>query len=367
MIAADRAVADVHGPRAVRLIDDAIARFELDLSSLTVLTEAATGAFAVTAVIAARAGAARVLALARESPYGSVADARAAVAALARLAGVPRTTIEVLDELSTDVISAADVVTNLGSVRPIDATFARSLKPTAAVSLMCEAWEWRPGDLDLDACRARGAVVIATDESANGAGVFDHCGTLAVRLVLDADVEVLRSAIVVVGGDEFARVAAAALTRSGAHVTLATDLRDESVRAAVSRADALVVADYLATDDVVGDNASSTMAPDELARLAPTITVVQLAGPIDADALVRRGIRCIPAVRLPPRRMSRTLAYLGPRPVIDLHCAGLRVGELATRARLSGLSPDDVVDRVIRRTSLAQRIDVGHREAHASP
>jgi hypothetical protein len=54
-------------------IEDAIDRLELDLSGKVVLTEAATGAYIVTPVIAALAGA-EVYAFTKDTRYGTVAD-----------------------------------------------------------------------------------------------------------------------------------------------------------------------------------------------------------------------------------------------------------------------------------------------------
>src|SRR5690606_1365873 len=55
--------------RLVPLMRAAIARCRLDLSGLTVLTEAASGAYVVTPVLAALAGAARVIAVTRTTRY----------------------------------------------------------------------------------------------------------------------------------------------------------------------------------------------------------------------------------------------------------------------------------------------------------
>ena len=74
--------------RQVALMHRAIADTGLNLSELAVLTEAATGAYGVTAVIAALAGARKVYALARASRYGSAAQAADWVLQLARAAGI---------------------------------------------------------------------------------------------------------------------------------------------------------------------------------------------------------------------------------------------------------------------------------------
>ena len=62
----------LNSQRLVRLMQQAIERCQLQLDNLTVLTEAATGAYAVTPVIAAIAGAKKVFAIARSSRYGTL-------------------------------------------------------------------------------------------------------------------------------------------------------------------------------------------------------------------------------------------------------------------------------------------------------
>ena len=56
-------------------IEDAVDRLNLDLSGKVVLTEAATGAYIVTPVIAALAGA-EVYAFTKDTRYGTVAEVR---------------------------------------------------------------------------------------------------------------------------------------------------------------------------------------------------------------------------------------------------------------------------------------------------
>ncbi|MEJ5197352.1 MAG: hypothetical protein WHX53_00370, partial [Anaerolineae bacterium] len=275
--------------RLVGLIRRTIAFLDLDLSGLVVLTEAASGPYVVTPIIAALAGAARVIALTAASRYGSVEAVVAETHALADLCGVGvqvadasaaargdenlrsngfsrsgqpgatkvattkerilRTDVHAAAGATTDenahrtrafrrllssrgqpaeasspdrqeaifgtgsvevytvrrleLFAAADIITNLGFVRPIDAAAVAAMKPTAVVPLMCEGWEIRPGDVDLEACRARGIPVIATNEDYPGLEVFAYSGWLALKMLFDAQIEVHKSRLAVVSGDKF--------------------------------------------------------------------------------------------------------------------------------------------------------------------
>lgn len=118
--------------RMVRLMREAIARVKLDLSGMVIVTEAATGAYAVTPVIAALAGAHRVYAMARSSKYGAFQEVVEQTQSLAELAGVQES-IEVVNRITKRMIGQADIITNSGHVRPIDARKIGWMKSTAVI------------------------------------------------------------------------------------------------------------------------------------------------------------------------------------------------------------------------------------------
>ena len=117
-------VASVSPAGTQGLLDDIrtrIAALKLDLTGLRVVTEAATGAYACTAVIAAMAGAAQVVCTARDTArYGRFEDAAAATLALARQAGVDGR-LDIRPMIGPEVFRQCDILTNSGHLRPITA------------------------------------------------------------------------------------------------------------------------------------------------------------------------------------------------------------------------------------------------------
>lgn len=337
--------------RLVALITETVQHLSLQLNGLTVLTEGATGAFAVSATLAAVAGADRVIAITRDSSYGTAQDAERQTRRVAELCGVePR--VDVITSLDAATVGSCDVITNLGFVRPLDATVVGWMKPTAVISLMCEAWEYRPGDVDLDACRARGILVLATNEHAAEMPVFRYCGLLAERMLRDAGVELKGTRVAVLGRDPFTPVITRGLKRAGAEVQTDDTLTRASALEAIAGAQAILVAEYATADLVLGDGGIVSAA--EIAARAPGAAVVQFAGAIEPVSLTEHGIRVWPDPPVGPRRMSRTLAHLGVRPVIELHAAGLKVGQRGARARLAGLTGDAAVDEARAKCDLVQ-------------
>lgn len=310
--------------RTLKLIRDTIAFLQLNLTGLTVLTEAASGPYVVTPVIASLAGAKRVLAITNDSRYATADAVIAQTRALEKMcdAGV-RT--EIYTERSLDLFAQADIVTNLGFVRPIDTDAVAAMKETVVVPLMCEAWELRPGDVDLAACKTKGIHVSGTNEDYPGLDIFTYSGWLCMKMLFDAQIEIHKSYILVVSTDKFGIVIENLLKRAGALVSRINTFRNLS-KSDITGIDAIVIADYTSTDMILGQNGDITAS--ELAAIVPDVSIIQYAGHIDVNRLKASGIFVYPGIEMGPQRMAQTLAALGVRPVVELHAAGLKIGEV---------------------------------------
>src|ERR1035437_2731056 len=109
---------DVLENRSRALIGKLIRKYELDLSGLTVFTEAATGSYRYTSLIAALAGAKQVYAVAADSKYGQKEIVKDQTLREAEASGV-HDKITILFGKDGECLSHSDIVTNLGFVRPI--------------------------------------------------------------------------------------------------------------------------------------------------------------------------------------------------------------------------------------------------------
>ena len=338
--------------RAGRAIERAVERLELDLRDLTIYTEAGTGLFAWTASLAAAAGADEVIALAR--PFGALTAAE--VSADARhLAGALGfgSRVNVVTSRSTADLGRAHVVTNLGFVRPIDRELIEALGPAAAVPFMREAWEWRDGEFDVDACRERGIPVFGTDEHDPQVGVFAACGHLAIKMLTEAGFDTAGGErCVVFSPDRFGPTIVEALVGIGIDVELA--LTGEQAADRLRDAGALVVADFNGPMRVAETAAINSAG---LRRMTPGSVVIAFAGGVDAGLVEACGHRCWPIEGSRPGRMGLTLSHVGPGAVLRLHGAGLKVGAASSRGRARGLAGQQLFEYVAERAP-AQQIPV---------
>jgi hypothetical protein len=324
--------------RLLRLIREGIDRCELDLRSSVVLTEAAAGAYAVTPIMAALAGARQVFAFTRTSRHGSIEDVTRQTRTLAKLAGVDGR-IEILTDRSPDVIGQADIVTNSGHVRPIDREFVGFLRPTAVIPLMYESWEFRPADIDVGACRQKGIPVAGTNERHRSVDVFSYLGIMAVKLLLDAGIAVHGSRILLLCDNPFAEFIERGLTGAGARV----DCRSRMTPTDGATAwDAVVVALRPAQPHKVG-----RLEADVLGARHDGAIVAQYFGDVEREHFASVGVPVWPLDAPASGHMGILPSAVGPEPVVRLQCGGLKVGELLWRARQAGTSPDQAVQSAV--------------------
>jgi hypothetical protein len=317
--------------RLIRLTRTAIDRCRLDLSGLTVLTEAATGAYVVTPVLAAMAGA-DVYALAASTPYGSSEQIENLTVELARLGDVMER-INLLRRKEPTVMALADIVTNSGQVRPIDGEMIAHLKPSAVVPLMYESWEYRTADVDLQACRARGLLVAGTNERHPHVDVFSFLGQMAIKQLHDAGIPVRGSRIVLLCDNNFGPFIARDLENSGAEVTQTAHLTTDALPA---DCDAVILALQPGKAPVITANDATLLTEG-----APGAVLVQYWGDVDRAALGAVRVPVWPPE--PPRagHMGVLPSAIGPEPIVRLQAGGLKVGEVLARG-LDDASPEDL-------------------------
>jgi hypothetical protein len=319
--------------RLLRLMRRSVAECRLDLSGFVVLTEAATGPYVVTPVLAAMAGAADVVALTRDTRYGNAAAVTKSTLALAQAAGVADR-ITVTTARRAEDIARADVVTNSGHVRPIDDSMISLMKPTAVVPLMFEAWEAEAGrsDLDIPALRKRGIAVAGTNERHPAVDVFSYLGLMAVKLLLDAEVPAYRSRIAVLCDNPFLDFIVHGLVGAGAEVTAAaslTELLDDP------QPDALLV-----SVRPTGAPVLNSVEMDSLTRRWPGCLVAQYWGDLDRDGLADRGIPVWPVASPGEGHMGVLPSAVGPDPIVRLQTGGLKVAEVLLRRAAGGSTED---------------------------
>jgi hypothetical protein len=320
---------------------EAIERLKLDLKGKIVLTEAATGAYIVTPVIAALAGA-EVYAFTRNTKYGTVEEVKKQTNELMAFMPEKKLNLTFIDSIDPVVLGKADIITNSGHLRPLNAEKLRYVRKGVAIPLMYEAWEWRDGDLDIHFCKDKGILVGATNERHPDIDVFNFLGDMALKMIFDAGLCLYKNYFILISNNDFGPFIAKVLSKvcrglavcdlpanrnkyEGLAIDWIGDFPDISIPEKYRKSDAVIFTAYPFDRNWIGDG-SQPISAENLSRILPDSLLLRYAGDIDEDF-------CKPLLQYYPERvhsghMGILPSAIGFDPIIRLQSGGLKVGEM---------------------------------------
>jgi hypothetical protein len=294
----------------------------------------------VTPVLAALAGA-EVYAFTRNTKYGTVEEVREKTNALGDVFHDKKLKISVIDKVTPDIISKADIITNSGHLRPLNSEILQFAKRGAVIPLMYEAWEWRKADLDLAYCKERGIIVAATNERHPAIDVFNYLGDMALKLIFEAGICTYKNSFVLLCNNDFGPYIAKVLSKvcgslgvcdtiknkekyKGLEIDWLGDFPDIDIPEKYCKSEALIFTAYPFEKTWIGDK----MLPinvEALQQAMPGAKLLRYAGHIDED-MCKRYMHIYPeSVR--PGHMGILPSAIGFDPIIRLQSGGLKVGE----------------------------------------
>lgn len=322
--------------KLVRQVKD----LELNLKGKTVLTEAASGAYIVTPVLAALAGA-KVYAFSKTTRYGTVDEIFAGTKELAQSFNGSPLDIYLIDKITPEIVSQADIITNAGHLRPLNETLLSHAKDEMVIPLMYEAWEWRDADMDIQYIRKRGFKIGATNERHPNVDVFNYLGDMALKQIFDAGLCPYKNKFILLCNNDFGPFIARVL--SAVCEKLAVIDKDENkerynpdhiewiggfpkfrVPESYKDAEAIIFTAYPFDQEWIGEK-----TPVSLKEIQTQLTdpfILRYAGDLNEKYLQDHGVRFFPQ-HVHSGHMGILPSAIGYDPIIRLQSGGLKAGE----------------------------------------
>ncbi len=312
----------------------------LDLKGKTVLTEAASGAYIVTPVLAALAGA-EVFAFSKTTRYGNLDEVFAATKQLANSFTAFPLHIQLIDTITPEIVAQADMITNSGHLRPLNEALLSHAKDELVIPLMYEAWEWRNADMDIAYIRKRGFRIGATNERHPEVDVFNYLGDMALKQIFDAGICPYRNRFILICNNDFGSFIAK--TMSGICESLGVIDMDEHrhlynpekidwiggfpnirIPEKYKNAEAVIFTAYPFDQTWIGEKTVIDM--DQILSQLSDPFILRYAGDIDEGLLEKRGLRFFPR-HVQSGHMGVLPSAIGFDPIIRLQSGGLKAGE----------------------------------------
>jgi hypothetical protein len=261
-------------------------------------------------------------------------------------------------QVPEEVYSTIDILTNSGFLRPIKGDIITKLKKTAVIPLMWETWEFREGEIDIEACQKALIPIIGTNEHFKDADMFAYPGMLALKLLFQSNLEVACNKFILLGGGLTGKLIAKTFKNIGIDFMWFGDNGRERMKDMFSysslkgelfkqkRLDAIVVADHIFKREIIGSNGYISF--NEIRNQFPYVKICHICGNINVMELQSSNLSFYPDNIKPFGYMSYETINLGWEPVIMLASAGLKVGEIAARSRLAGMSLEESIDQTVK-------------------
>lgn len=318
-------------------LKECVENLSLDLRGKVVLTEAASGHYVVTPVLAALAGA-KVYAYSRTTRYGTVEEVFDTTRKWMQACGVDA---HLITEITPEIIAEADVITNSGHLRPLTPDMLQHAKDSVVIPLMYEAWEWRGADMDIDYIRSRGIKIAATNERHPDVDVFNYLGDMAMQQIFDAGTCPYRNKFVLVCNNDFGPYIAKVIARNCAglavidteenrsrydmdNITWVGGFPDINIPEEFKSADGIIFTAYPFDQTWIGNN--TPISAQQIKDQFYNPLILRFDGHVDTAVLREKGIRYFPE-HVEPGHMGVLPSAIGLDPTIRLQAGGLKVAE----------------------------------------
>jgi hypothetical protein len=313
---------------------------DLNLKGKVVLTEAATGAYVVTPILAALAGA-KVYAFSKTTRYGTINEVFEGTKSVYKNVE-DKLDITFIDTLTPEIIAQADIITNSGHLRPLTKEKLQYAKDNVVIPLMYEAWEWRESDMDINYIRQRCFKVGATNERHPEVDVFNYLGDMAVKQILDAGLCLYNNKFILITNNDFGPYIAKVISKmcdklgvidkqenqhkySFENIEWIDHFPGINIPQHFKDAEAIIFTAYPFDNIWIGNDHDAINVQSIKEKLSYPF-ILRYAGDVDTNALKAAGIRYFPE-QVQSGHMGILPSAIGYDPIIRLQAGGLKVGE----------------------------------------
>jgi hypothetical protein len=322
-------------------IKSIINSLELNLTGKIVLTEAASGPYIVTPIIAAIAGA-KVYAFTKDTSYGSVQEIITNTKKIIQEYKTEILDITFIEELTPEIIASADIITNSGHLRPLDKNKLKFAKEGVVIPLMYEAWEWREADLDINYVKSKNIKIGATNERHPFVDVFNYLGDMAIKQIFDAGLCPYNNNFILICNNDFGPFIAKTVSKVCSNLAIIDKDSNKdkydlnridwiggfpsiSIPDKYKNSEAIIFTAYPFDQNWIGGNGIINV--ESIINQIQNPYILRFCGDIDEVDLLSKRLNFYPK-HVKSGHMGVLPSEIGFDPIIRLQSGGLKVGEL---------------------------------------
>jgi len=322
----------------VRLIEQNIKQFKLDLSGYNVLLPMYSREPALMPILASLAGAKNVYVLTREI---DAINKTAFYKNELKLAS----DINFIEKENPQTLSDLDIVVAGEGGSYIDNTFISSLKKECVISILPRNLDFTQANgINLEECSKKKISVAALDPNDQNLSLYKHIAQLIVKRCSENNIDVLRSRLLLISNGNLMDNILSHLKACGSQVYCANTDRPQDksyILKHLPEVDAIIVADYpLKSTLVIGNEGFIRI--DDILTMNPEIKIIHLAGKMQISSLNANRIYFKPE-NLVQNSLNVNIKEMGLRAAIEIATASMKVAESLIKSKNRSILPNDSV------------------------
>ena len=322
--------------RLIRLIEQSIKDFKLDLTDYNILLPTVASEPALLPIMASMAGAANIYIPARDietvnktSFFINELDLKNRIA--------------FIEKENPQILSSLDIVIKGEGISYIDSEFISKLNENCVISVFPRNFDFTNIEgIDLDECTKKKIPVIAVDPDDKTLMLNKYFAHLAIKRCFQADMNILNSRILLVGSGELMETTLGLLKTMGAVVYIAYTDRPQDqlyILKHLHEVETVIVVDYPQKAElVVGNNGFIDIG--DLTDINPEVRIVHISGRMEINPLAFNRVFYTPEV-ITQNSLNVNANDIGLKALSDITAAVMKVTQNLIKSRNRSLLPGE--------------------------
>lgn len=323
----------------IRLIQQAIKQYKLDLAGYNILLPIYSEESALTPVMASLAGAKNVFVLTK-----NIEDVDR-TAFFEKELGLT-SNINFVEKETPLILSSLDIVLYGKGISYIDSSFLSPLKKDCVISILPENMDFnQTNGINTEDCTKKKIPVVSVNPEDPNLSLYKHLAHVAIKRCYENRIDLFKSRILLVSNGELLDNILIYLKSSGAQVYIAhTDKSEDKsyILRHLQEIDAIIIADYPAKS-TLSIGKEGFIRIEDLVDINPEIKIIHLAGKIQFNSLSLSKIFIAPS-NITQNSLNVNINELGLRAAVELAAASMKVAESLIKLKnRTILSSDSVI------------------------
>ena len=314
--------------KLVRIIKHSIKYFKLDLSGYNILLPASEREPALAPIMASMAGAKNIYVAA------TGVETVNKTTLLQNELGL-NSNITFIETETPQILAGLDIVIKGDGISHIDKKFVSGLKENCVISLLPHNFDFHNiNGINLEDCADEKIPVVAVNPNDQSLMLFRYFAHLIIKRCYEANLDVFRSRILLVGHGDLLENALSLLKAAGAQVYVAYTDRPQNENYIIKHLpeiDGIVVVDYPEKSEIIIGN-EGLIKIEDLVDTNPEVKIIHLSGKVQVNPLILGRISYIPEV-ITQNSLNVNIQELGLRAIVESTAAVMKVAETLIKTK----------------------------------